>query len=104
MARRPSHIPRQMSPLQDLIAVMRDARKLLALPGNDFDWSSWKDQRAALAEMDAHIDTLERGSVPNLSVLFLPTGPIQEVSVSSGWGEDFLRLAERFDHEIAKVT
>ena len=83
---------------------MREARELLALPGNDFDWSSWEDQRAALAEMDAHIDALERGAVPNLSVLFLPTGPIQEVSLSSGWGEDFLRLAERFDREIAKVT
>ncbi len=93
-----------MSQLQGLIAVMRDARKLLALPANDFTWSSWKDQQAALAEMDEHINTLERGSVPNVSVLFLPTGPIQEVSVSSGWGEEFLRVAERFDREIAKVT
>lgn len=93
-----------MSQLQGLIAVMRDTRRLLALPENDFAWSSWKDQQAALAEVDEHIHTLERGSVPNLSVLFLPTGPIQEVSVSSGWGEEFLQLAERFDHEIAKVT
>ena len=94
----------RMSRLQDLIAVMRDARKLLALPENDFTWSSWEDQRAALAEMDDHIASLERGSVPGLSVLFLPTGPIQEVSLSSGWGEEFLRLAERFDQEIARVT
>jgi hypothetical protein len=93
-----------MSQFQGLIAVMRDARKLLALPANDFAWSSWEDQQAALAEMDEHINTLERGSVPNMSVLFLPTGPIQEVSVSSGWGEEFLRVAERFDREIAKVT
>ena len=93
-----------MKPLQGLIAVMRDARRLLALPENDFTWSSWEDREAALAEVDEHIATLERGSVPNLSVLFLPTGPIQEVSLSSGWGAAFLSLADRFDREIAKVT
>jgi hypothetical protein len=90
-------------PLQGLIAVLRDARKLLALPENDFAWSSWEDREAALAEVDGHIATLERGSVPDLSVLFLPTGPIQEVSLSSGWGPEFLSLAERFDREIAKI-
>jgi hypothetical protein len=90
--------------LQGLIDVMRETRRLLSLPENDFAWSSWKDQQAALAEIDEHIDTLQRGSVPNMAVLFAPTGPIQEVSVSSGWGEAFLRLAERFDNESAKVT
>lgn len=93
-----------MPSLQGLIDVMRETRRLLSLPENDFAWSSWKDQQAALAEIDEHIDTLQRGSVPNMAVLFAPTGPIQEVSVSSGWGEAFLRLAERFDNESAKVT
>ena len=93
-----------MRSLQGLIAVMRDARDLLARPDNDFAWSSWEDREAALAEVDEHIATLERGSVPDLSVLFLPTGPIQEVSLSSGWGSEFLSLAERFDREIAKLA
>lgn len=93
-----------MPSLQGLIDVMRETRRLLSLPENDFAWSWWKDQQAALAEIDEHIDTLQRGSVPNMAVLFAPTGPIQEVSVSSGWGEAFLRLAERFDNESAKVT
>jgi hypothetical protein len=29
--------------------------------------------------------------------LFAPTGPIQEVSLSSGWGDMFLELAKRMD-------
>jgi len=93
-----------MSDLQGLIDVMRETRRLLAFPENDFAWSAWRNQQTALGEMDEHIRTLERGSVPNLSDLFLPTGRVQEVSLSSGWGEEFLRLAERFDREIAKVT
>jgi hypothetical protein len=30
-------------------------------------------------------------------VLFAPTGPLQELSLSSGWADDFLKLASRFD-------
>ncbi|HEX8181606.1 MAG TPA: hypothetical protein VF525_18845 [Pyrinomonadaceae bacterium] len=36
-----------------------------------------------------------------MEVLFAPTGPMQEVSLSSGWGEEFLALAERFDEAMA---
>lgn len=32
------------------------------------------------------------------SVLFAPTGPIQEVSLTSGWANPFLKVAERFDN------
>ena len=30
-------------------------------------------------------------------MLFLPTRPVQEVGLSSGWGDEFLELASRFD-------
>ena len=83
---------------------MREARRLLAQPQNDFSWSSWEDRTAALTEIDEHVDALQRGSIPSMAVLFAPTGPIQEVSAGSGWGDEFVRLAERFDHEMTKVT
>jgi hypothetical protein len=80
-------------------AVLGEVRVLLARPGNDFSWSSFQDTAAALAEFD---DLTRRvrddGAVPfALAVLFAPTGPIQEVALSSGWGDDFCTLADRFD-------
>ena len=33
----------------------------------------------------------------DMSVLFAATGPIQEVSLSSGWDDAFLKIAEQFD-------
>ncbi len=84
---------------KELVAVLRRARELLALPGNDFWWSSWKDASAALREIDRHIAVVERGRLPprtDLTVLFAPTGPIQEVGISSGWADAFLAVAERF--------
>ena len=90
--------------MQGLITVLKQARTFLALEGNDFSRSSWKDQNQAMAEIDAIITSLEKGSLPEIRVLFAPTGPIQEVGLSSGWGRQFLELAEQFDraYESAK--
>ena len=74
---------------------------MLAMPENDFSWSSWEDQKAALDEIDAHIEQVLAGVVPNIHVLYAPTGPIQEVSLSSGWGHEFIALADRFDNAMA---
>lgn len=83
-----------------MIDVLRAARELVLRPNNDFAWSSWDDARAASVELDELIALLTRGVLPErlaLEVLFAPTGPIQEVSLSSGWADEFLALAERFD-------
>ncbi len=92
-----------MERFQKLINVLKEARALLALEGNDFSWSSWGDQYQAISEIDSIITELENGLVPDMRVLFAPTGPIQEVSLSSGWGQEFLELAERFDKEYEIV-
>ena len=35
-----------------------------------------------------------------LQLLFAPTGALQETSLSSGWGEEFVALATRFDDAV----
>ena len=83
-----------------LLAILREVRYLLARPENDFSWSGWNDETTALGEIDALIGGITRGEIPELTslkVLFAPTGPIQELSASSGWGNEFLALANRFD-------
>ena len=91
---------------QELLNVLREARSLLVRPGNCFDWSSWEDADAALREVDGLIAALESGRLPSrlvVSVLFAPTGPIQEVSISSGWADEFLTLASRCDAAVEDV-
>ena len=87
-----------------LISVFEDARELIADPSNDFAWSSWAGREDAIEELDGILSALRSGVLPeklSLEVLFAPTGPIQEVSLSSGWGGEFLALAERFDEALA---
>jgi hypothetical protein len=91
---------------QELVDVLRDARSLLERPGNDFVWSSWEGADEALRELDELIAAVESGPLPerlDLAVLFAPTGPIQEVSISSGWAGQFLVLASRFDLAAERV-
>lgn len=90
-----------------LLDIFQRARDLVALPQNDFSWSSWGDTETALAEIDGIIGQLQRGETPDeltMSVLFAPTGPMQELSVSSGWGNRFLQLASEFDDAIGDAS
>jgi hypothetical protein len=84
----------------ELSGVLQEAKILLLLPKNDFSWSAWPNEQAAIQEIDSLLLVLAQGHLPeciDASVLFAPTGPIQEVSLSSGWGDQFLLLADRFD-------
>ncbi len=87
-------------PKGSLVKVLRSAIELLSLPDNDFCWSSWENYDEALKEIESLIKSIKAGALPerlDVAVLFAPTGPIQEVSLSSGWGEAFLRVAEKYD-------
>jgi hypothetical protein len=90
----------------NLLSVLRDTRAALSRPGNDFAWSRWDSAEEAVLVLDGHVAAIERDDtsrLPELKVLFAPTGSIQEVSVSSGWGEEFLGLAARFDKAAARA-
>ncbi len=94
-----------MADIAALIEIFSEVRTLVARPENDFDWSSWDGVEAALEEIDGLLATLRAGDMQNtltMHALFAPTGPVQEVSLSSGWGNRFLELAERFDEVMGK--
>jgi len=92
--------------LEALSSVLRETRAILARSDNDFTWSSWQDGEQALAEIDDLLRQVATGRIADLgslNVLFAPTGPLQEVSLESGWGEEFLALAAKFDSAIADL-
>jgi hypothetical protein len=91
---------------QSLVKVLQETDELLSLKENDFAWSPWENLEDANAEIRKHITRLEAddfSGIENLKLLFAPTGAIQEISVSSGWGEKFLALAKKFDRTVARL-
>jgi hypothetical protein len=89
--------------MENLRSVLREVRARLADPGGDFVTAGWDDQSHALAELDRHIAAAEVHRVDRaaLSLLFAPTGRLQEFSLANGWADDFLQLAERCDACLA---
>lgn len=91
-----------MAKIEALIEVFEEAKKLLQLEGNDFSWSGWENAEEAVGEVDMILKEIQDGKPPGpyANVLFLPTGPLQETSLSSGWGDEFVALADRFDQAM----
>lgn len=85
---------------ESLLEVLQEVRGLLALPGNDFGNSTWDTAADALSELDGFIAAIETGRTfdhSRLSFLFLPACDIQEISMDSGWGDEFCTGAAWFD-------
>jgi hypothetical protein len=90
----------QANPAASLLLILESAIELVELPDNDFSWSSWNDADEAKSELAGLIHQLMNGTIPDhlrVAVIFAPTGPLQEVSLSSGWAEMFARVAEKVD-------
>ena len=85
--------------MTELLEQLLALRALLARPDNDFSWSGWDDTERALSEFDLVVDRVRRGEIPHAAIrlFLLPTGPVQEVSISSGWGDEFVAIANRID-------
>ena len=87
-------------PIESLIHVLEAAIELISLPDNDFCSSSREDEARANRELLALVSTPTSAVLPDslhFRILFPPTGPLQEVSLSSGWAEPFLKVAEKYD-------
>lgn len=87
----------------EMLAVLRKTRKALNSPNNKFIFSDWDNHEEAVDEIDEWIRVVSKylgEDTSQLRVLFAPTGPIQEVSMDSGWAELYLELAKEFEKAI----
>ena len=75
--------------------------KLLELleASKDSIWSDMgvKDTKKVLLDAVSSLKTTRRVRLSKLYYIFLPSAPLQEISIENGWAEEFLKLAEKFD-------
>jgi hypothetical protein len=84
---------------EQLKAVLYETITAVGRDGNDFLYSGWDDARDAFAELGPLRHALDDGCTDEaaLATLFAPTGALQELAISSGWADEYARLADRFD-------
>ena len=89
-----------MDKYEEFIAVLKVIRNIVDSPDIDLCWSKYDDLAELLKEIDFYIEQLGKhdGSIlKDLSLFFAPTGSLQEISISNGWGEKFIELSMVFD-------
>jgi len=86
-----------------IIEILESVKKLILEPRTDISWSTFNSKDELIIEIDAHIQKLrlrDFSKVKDLILLFAPTSDFQEISLSSGWGNRYLNISERFDIAI----
>jgi hypothetical protein len=87
----------------EVVGILEKVVQVLELPGTDVVWSHYNNVEEVVDDINQHIERLRRGDlskIDDLRLMLAPTGSLQEISISSGWGEGFLHLAARFDRAI----
>jgi len=78
---------------------------LLSLPSTDVCWSTYNSAPEVIEELEllkAKIEKQDESARHKLLFLLLPTGDLQEISLSSGWGDEFLEIAEILENALEK--
>lgn len=87
-----------------LVDLLWEVRKLIDTPNTDVTWSEYRTVEEVLSALDTYIkrlNQLDKLVVSELELLFAPTGSLQEISISSGWTNEYIELSSRFDDIVA---
>ena len=79
------------SALEETISFLRNSQSS--------DWAGMSVGELIL-ELESEIERIKNSKAADakrIGFLFAPTGPIQEISIDNGWGDEFLRLSEIVD-------
>jgi hypothetical protein len=86
--------PQLVEIIDELLAIVQSNRQ-------DLNWQpEYDNERDLIEDLRDHAQRLRRGDssrLPELRYVLLPTGALNEIAFSSGWGVSYVRLANKFD-------
>ena len=88
--------------VDELLSILDESAVLLASPESEAGiWSGFDTILEARAELERLrgrcVGTLDRDVWGDLFIWFMPTGSMQEIALESGWHDEYMELAARFD-------
>ena len=98
-------VKNNMSDLNQLIEIIKTVR-LKITDETDVMYTRYDNARDLQKEIDNDLNELINGNMKKLEVFqshFAPTTTFQEISLSNGWGEEYIVLADRFDSICNKM-
>jgi|KBSSwiS6_1023812.scaffolds.fasta_scaffold20545_2 hypothetical protein len=91
---------------QELIDIINKVKAKIS-DNSDMVWTHYGNAKQLTDELRLYTQELQNGNMSSLEkikLLFLPTGTLQEHSISNGWRDEYLKLAEKFDNLYSTVT
>ena len=67
---------------------------------SDVVWTRYDSAKKFRDDLDNYINRLkanDKSCLEELNIVFAPTGSLQEHSISNGWADEYIAIAERFD-------
>jgi len=92
--------------LSNLIILIEKIKDLIKQQGTNVLWTHYNSEEEVIDELGRHIMLLHKGDfskINTLILLFSPTSDLQELSISNGWGNQYLEIAEKFDKIINEI-
>ena len=92
--------------LQTVQKQLKRLRELLSQPSTDVLWSTYRTSDEVIEDLmliEKGIMIKDPKSIDKLLFLLLPTCDLQEISISSGWGNEFLDIAEALERALGKI-
>ena len=92
--------------IEKLISVLNELLEIATRYETDVTWSHYDTKDEFIADLDRHLSKLQSqdlSEIGELKSLFAPTGSLQEISLSSGWAENYLKIASDFDRIASRI-
>ena len=92
--------------LSNLITLVEKIKDLIKEQGTNVLWTHYSCEEEVIDELERHIMMLHKEDfsiINELILLFSPTSDLQELSISNGWGKQYLEIAEKFDKIINEI-
>jgi hypothetical protein len=84
----------------ELIKILIEVKGIIDSPHTVLLWSKYNTVEELLQDIDSFIVRLrcqDYSVIKELTVLFGPTGSLQEISIDSGWSEKYIEIANKVD-------
>ncbi len=85
--------------IDEIIKIIEIVKNKIS-DSSDVVWTRYGSAKKFKDDLDTYIirlKTNDKSCLKELNILFLPTGSIQEHSISNGWADEYLILAEEFE-------
>lgn len=90
---------------EQILKLLSEVERIINSYEQDLVWSKYdsiEEVNADLAKFKAKVIEGDKTAIREIGYAFASTSSFQEISISSGWGQEFLKIAALIDTALAE--